>query len=103
MMTFSVKWRYQFVVNGKPQNWREKLAAYLRKLAGRVDGRVTAAIKISTHPDIGRQNKARCINKGFEHAQRMIEGEVKIVALERAMRLHMPQLYDAEQEMHDGA
>lgn len=92
--TCRTSWQTRYSVNSPPRSFRELMGATLRRLADRLDGRVSLAVRLTTTPDIGGRRRAACLRKGMEHAIRLADDEAKERATESAMRELNPELFE---------
>jgi len=94
--TVSVRWRYTFRANAAPRGWRDRVGDFLRRLAGRVDRRVSVAFEMTTSPALTTKRKSDCFKKGIQVIEDSIISELKEASVEVAMRAHCPELYEQE-------
>jgi hypothetical protein len=81
--------------NTPPAGWRERLATVLRQAAGRLDGRVTLAVRIRCAPPPPAAVHAAALVKGLEHAGRCLESELRAELHEQLLREALPSLWPA--------
>jgi hypothetical protein len=82
---------------GPGQGIRCRIAHALVRLAQRVDASLWCmAISLESKPELTNSQKAECLSHGFRHTVRLFESEVRQAAGEIAMRVAMPDLFDAE-------
>ena len=94
MIKLKEDWSYKVRFNGTSRNAKEWLSDALRYLASRIDGRLSVAISMNSIPEICHRKNLDRLRKGFNHTERLFEGEVKSEAIEKGMRRVAPELYE---------
>lgn len=89
----SCDYRWAFRVNAH-RSWRERLAGALRKLAQRIDGRLSLGIYIEATPEIGPDRRIACVMHGLAAMEAALDDEARAAAAEIVMRADYPQLYE---------
>lgn len=78
------EWRYAVEVN-KARGARDRLGAWLRTLAGAIDGRTTLAVRIDTTPALTRAEQVACIEAGIGHMTWAVRDTVQAAACEAVL------------------
>ena len=68
---------------------REKVGAVLRRLAWRIDGRLTLAIAIESTPPLGLEQQIECVRFGLGQLQFAVADTVRTAAEERVLEALM--------------
>jgi hypothetical protein len=90
VITAEYHWRLR--VN-TPESRRERIGAWLDRLATRIDGRPRTAYKISTVPEIPRVVMLECISTGHVMVERSLESACRAEAEESVLRQWCPELF----------
>lgn len=94
----SVEWSYKLQCN-QAATWRERVGNWLRRLAGKVDGRSTMALRLTTTPPLDRATRAEIFRQGFAQMDRSVRASCTLAAQEQLLRIEMPHLF-AEPPSH---
>lgn len=81
-----------------PRTWRQRVATRLHDWIARIDGRNVIAIEVRTSPQLSANTVAECMNDGLRHSCRVLAEACRTEALERALRIERPDLYEQEQQ-----
>lgn len=92
-MALKQKWNYKIRFNGKPFCIRDGIGDLIRRLASKIDGRMSVAISIETTPTLTTKTKIMLLKKGFNITEDLLEEELKMEASELLMKQQMPDLY----------
>lgn len=88
-------YRYQWTFRANADlNVRERIAAIVRALAQKIDGRISLAIHIETEPQIGYERTLACLQFGYRAIQSAIDDETKSALVENVMENECPYLFD---------
>lgn len=82
-----------FAVN-RADGWRETVGMLLRKLAQRIDGRYSLAIRLQSLPPVPAQTRMDIIHKGLDRMQELLVEEAEAETIEAGMRVLHPDLYE---------
>lgn len=94
VVTQSYRWRFNVFTRHSPSTgWRQKLAASLRSLAHKVDGREEFILTIDSTPSLTINQISLCVDRGSKAMQEAVEYEVRNEAIELVMRRYAPHLY----------
>lgn len=87
MAKYSADYRWSFRVN-KHLSSKERIGAFLRDLATRIDGRWSLAIRIETAPKISLSEEVACVKHGLAAMEFAIEDSARVAACEALMEAH---------------
>lgn len=91
-MSQYIRFWYRFDANAD-RGWRDRVGSFLRILATRIDGRRALAIRIKTSSPLSEKTKQKIISRGLDHMSELVEGELRMDALEAVMRERRPELW----------
>lgn len=77
-----------------PRGWRQRLAFALRRLASRLDGRWTLAVRIDSDPPLTPTQQHQCILAGVKAMHRAVHGEVQLEAQDELLSHLLPRLWE---------
>jgi len=90
-------WSYRVTVNSAASNIRERVADWLRKMAYKIDGRITLACHIETTPELSLAKKVECLNRGFTAVEQSVALEVRNEAQEQLFQELNPDLFTKDE------
>lgn len=85
------KWWYLVSLGGRKLGYQARIAEFFRRLASRIDGRITIAITMKSDPEVSMETKCQCINRGFKLSEKLFIEEVKLQSIERGYRNSYPE------------
>lgn len=91
-----LNYNYDYSFRQSPENpecWRERLAWFFRRLAGRLDGRDSFALRFASDPVISKQYRNVCIERGMEVSFELMIESVRYGSLDRRLQEEMPHLW----------
>lgn len=86
------KWSYRVRVNAN-RTLRQRIGAALRKLASRIDKRISLAVEIQTSPGIDPQKVVACVKRALDDLERYVRNEVEAECEEAVLRKMYPRLF----------
>jgi len=92
--------RFVLSCNERAATWKQRVAAKLRDLADRVDGRESLALRMESNPPLPESVKAECVHAGLLHLAQCVEASLIAEVNERRMQRALPHLYDPDNEVH---
>lgn len=84
---------YSCKVNAAAANFREKAAAWLRRLAQRIDGRYSLGVEFYSLPPVSEERHLECISAGVVAMNQAVGSEAREEALEGLMKRSFSKLY----------
>ena len=93
MTEFSSEWNSLVRLNA-PRNRRQRIGAWLRRVADRLDGRVSLSFEVSTSPPLPKARVIECLRCAFRAVKYAVESECQAHAEERVLRACKPALFE---------
>lgn len=87
-----MQWSYWVRVNVN-RTLRQRIGAALRKLASRIDKRISLAVEIQTSPGIDPQKVVACVKRALDDLERYVRNEVEAECEEAVLRKMYPRLF----------
>ncbi|TVO57540.1 hypothetical protein [Denitromonas halophila] len=90
---YHVETETSFMANGPAKSWRDALGDMLRRLATRIDRRDSVAIRVTTSPELPRDDVLRAVESGLSVAHLHVKALVREAACEAVLKRAQPALY----------